>query len=96
MITNLTNPFTGGGCSDPDRAQGERERAVAEWVHAALHGRAGGPRRRRPAAPRLGRQPEPGHRGRVHPPGRGASAGTRQGGRRAAGERHSWKGKTEF
>ena len=49
MTDKSLTHFTGGGCADPDRAQGERERAVAEWFHAALHGRAGGPRRRRAA-----------------------------------------------
>ena len=53
----------GGGRADAGERRRERQHAVAERLHAALHGRAGEPRERRQVPARQRRQPEPRHRG---------------------------------
>ena len=69
--------FSGGSGSNPRRQWRLRQRSVAEWLHAVVHGGAGESRRRRQVPLGLRRKPVARHRGRLHTPGRRSTTGTR-------------------
>ena len=75
-LAQLYDVPAGGGGSNPCRQWRFSQRAVAERVHPAVHGSPGEPRRRRSLPSRLRGQPVPGHRGWLHPVGRGTAAGS--------------------